>query len=71
VNELDNRGSHFYLALYWAEAIATQTQTHYALGIAEFCRFADQLKADDEVHDRHSKMYGPGKSGSDLGLLPS
>ena len=24
VNELDNRGSHFYLALYWAEAIASQ-----------------------------------------------
>jgi len=25
VNELDNRGSHFYLALYWAQALATQT----------------------------------------------
>ena len=24
VNELDNRGSHFYLALYWAEAISSQ-----------------------------------------------
>lgn len=24
VNELDNRGSHFYLALYWAEALANQ-----------------------------------------------
>jgi isocitrate dehydrogenase len=24
VNELDNRGSHFYLALYWAQAIAAQ-----------------------------------------------
>jgi isocitrate dehydrogenase len=24
VNELDNRGSHYYLALYWAEALATQ-----------------------------------------------
>ncbi len=24
VNELDNRGSHFYLATYWAEALATQ-----------------------------------------------
>ena len=23
--ELDNRGSHFYLALYWAEALASQT----------------------------------------------
>lgn len=25
VNELDNRGSHFYLATYWAEALAAQT----------------------------------------------
>lgn len=26
VNELDNRGSHFYLALYWAEALSEQDQ---------------------------------------------
>jgi len=26
VGELDNRGSHFYLALYWAQALAEQTQ---------------------------------------------
>ena len=25
VRELDDRGSHFYLALYWAQALATQT----------------------------------------------
>ena len=25
VNELDNRGSHFYLAMYWAQALATQS----------------------------------------------
>ncbi len=35
VGELDNRGSHFYLAMYWAQALATQTrdaalQTHFA-----------------------------------------
>ena len=24
--ELDNRGSHFYLALYWAQALAEQTE---------------------------------------------
>ncbi|MBT8085617.1 MAG: NADP-dependent isocitrate dehydrogenase, partial [Woeseia sp.] len=33
--ELDNRGSHFYLAMYWAEALAAQTedaelQAHFA-----------------------------------------
>ena len=26
VGELDNRGSHFYLALFWAEALTAQTQ---------------------------------------------
>ena len=25
VNELDNRGSHFYLAMYWAEALTMQS----------------------------------------------
>jgi isocitrate dehydrogenase len=25
VGELDNRGSHFYLAMYWANALAQQT----------------------------------------------
>lgn len=34
VGELDNRGSHFYLAMYWAQALAEQTkdeqlQTHF------------------------------------------
>ena len=27
VGELDNRGSHFYLALYWAQALAAQPTT--------------------------------------------
>ncbi|MDP2088954.1 MAG: NADP-dependent isocitrate dehydrogenase [Flavobacteriaceae bacterium] len=26
VNELDNRGSHFYLAMYWAQALANQNK---------------------------------------------
>jgi isocitrate dehydrogenase len=26
VGELDTRGSHFYLALYWAQALAEQTK---------------------------------------------
>jgi isocitrate dehydrogenase len=26
VGQIDNRGSHFYLALYWAEALAAQTK---------------------------------------------
>ncbi len=33
VPELDNRGSHFYLALYWAEALAEQTDDPEAAAI--------------------------------------
>ncbi|MEW7290422.1 NADP-dependent isocitrate dehydrogenase [Aquimarina sp. 2304DJ70-9] len=46
VNELDNRGSHFYLALYWAQALAEQTQD-VALQ-KEFALIAKQL-ADNEA----------------------
>ncbi len=46
VNELDNRGSHFYLALYWAQALAAQTQD--ADLQKEFATVARQL-ADNET----------------------
>ena len=46
VNELDTRGSHFYLALYWAEALANQTQ-HPDLQ-ARFAELAQQLAANEE-----------------------
>ena len=26
MNQIDNRGSHFYLAMYWAEALAQQEE---------------------------------------------
>ncbi|WP_108809313.1 NADP-dependent isocitrate dehydrogenase [Aquimarina spinulae] len=45
VNELDNRGSHFYLALYWAQEIAEQTQDKELQN--EFAIVAKQL-ADNE-----------------------
>ena len=45
VNELDNRGSHFYLALYWAEALAAQS-TDAALA-ERFAPVAEQLAADE------------------------
>ncbi len=39
VNELDTRGSHFYLVLYWAEALAKQTQdTELAARFTEVAR---------------------------------
>ncbi len=46
VNELDNRGSHFYLALYWAQALAEQDKN---LDLkAKFTQLAQQL-ADHET----------------------
>ena len=45
VNELDNRGSHYYLALYWAEALAAQTKDPELQ--ARFAKVAQQL-ADNE-----------------------
>ncbi|WP_372755203.1 NADP-dependent isocitrate dehydrogenase [Mariniflexile sp.] len=45
--ELDNRGSHFYLALYWAEALAAQTKD--ADLKAEFTPIAQQLKKNEAV----------------------
>ncbi len=46
VNELDNRGSHFYLALYWAQALAAQTADKDLQ--AHFTPIAQQL-ADNEA----------------------
>ncbi|MGZ0656174.1 NADP-dependent isocitrate dehydrogenase [Coraliomargarita sp. W4R72] len=45
VNELDNRGSHFYLALYWAEALAAQDKD--AELKARFAPFAEALAANE------------------------
>jgi len=45
VNELDNRGSHFYLALYWAQAAAAQDRDEKLK--AMFTRIAQEL-ADNE-----------------------
>ena len=46
VNELDTRGSHFYLALYWAEALAKQTQDPEVQ--ARFTEVAQQLAANED-----------------------
>lgn len=44
---IDNRGSHFYLALYWAEALAAQDENE-ALK-ATFTPLAEALKSQEEV----------------------
>jgi isocitrate dehydrogenase len=46
VNELDTRGSHFYLALHWAEALAKQTQDPELQ--AHFAEVAQQLSANED-----------------------
>ena len=46
VKELDTRGSHFYLALYWAEALAKQTRD--AELQARFTPVAQEMAANEE-----------------------
>jgi isocitrate dehydrogenase len=45
VNELDNRGSHYYLALYWAQALAEQSQDKDLQ--ARFSKLAKELEANE------------------------
>ena len=47
VGELDNRGSHFYLAMYWAQALANQTEDAELQAI--FSPFAKQLADNAET----------------------
>lgn len=45
VNEIDNRGSHFYLAMYWADAVAAQDADPSLK--EKFQTFADTLHANE------------------------
>jgi isocitrate dehydrogenase len=58
VGEIDNRGSHFYLALYWAQALAEQTDDK-ALQ-AKFVKIAKQL-ADNEAKINAELLGAQGK----------
>jgi isocitrate dehydrogenase len=59
VGQLDNRGSHFYLAMYWAEALANQTADSE---IAE--KFAPIAKAmqENEAKINEELIAAQGKS---------
>ena len=46
VGQLDNRGSHFYLALYWAQELAAQSED--AQLQSQFANLAAQLTANEE-----------------------
>jgi isocitrate dehydrogenase len=45
VGQIDNRGSHFYLALYWAQALAAQSRD--AELQSKFAPIAEQLSANE------------------------
>ncbi|MCL1623135.1 NADP-dependent isocitrate dehydrogenase [Moraxella sp. Tifton1] len=47
VGQLDNRGSHYYLAKYWAQALATQTED--ASLAEEFKPIAQALADNEEI----------------------
>ena len=59
VNELDNRGSHFYLSLFWAEALAEQESDS---GLHDqFSPLARTLRAqeDEIVHELNTAQGSP------------
>ncbi len=58
VGQIDNRGSHFYLALYWAQALAAQNKDQELQ--SRFAKVAQQL-ADNEVKITEELIAAQGK----------
>jgi isocitrate dehydrogenase len=58
VGEIDNRGSHFYLALYWAQALAQQTQDKNLA--ARFVKIAKEM-TDNEAKITGELLAAQGK----------
>jgi isocitrate dehydrogenase len=57
VGELDNRGSHFYIAQYWAQALASQTKD--ADLKANFTKLAQELSDNEaKIIDELNKAQG-------------
>ena len=67
VGQIDNRGSHFWLARFWAEELATQTEDD-ALA-ATFAPVAEQLTAEGRDHRRRAHRRA-GLAGRHRRLLP-
>ncbi len=63
VNELDTRGSHFYLAMYWAEALAEQNEDLELKAI--FMKVFSEIQGKEEqIFDELIKAQG---SAQDIG----
>ncbi|KQT94176.1 isocitrate dehydrogenase [Marmoricola sp. Leaf446] len=60
---IDNRGSHFYVALFWAEELAQQTEDE-ALA-ADFAELAKRLRAEEETIT--GELIGVQGSPADIG----
>ncbi|MFC8041293.1 NADP-dependent isocitrate dehydrogenase [Paenarthrobacter sp. NPDC057355] len=59
VGELDNRGSHFYLAMYWAQELAKQSSDSELA--AAFAPIADALTSNEEaIVGELAAVQGPG-----------
>ena len=63
IGQIDNRGSHFYLTMYWAEALATQDKdaelkATFAPIAAEF--FANEAKINSELIGTQGKPQNIG-----------
>lgn len=63
IGSIDNRGSHFYLAMYWAEALATQTKNDEMAAI-----FAPVAKAmQDQEAKINEELIGAQGKPQDIG----
>jgi isocitrate dehydrogenase len=80
VNQLDNRGSHFYLALYWAEELANQTaDTELATKFAPIAAaltkneatIVEELNAVQGVAMNIGGYYSPNESEATASMRPS
>lgn len=63
VGQIDNRGSHFYLAMYWAQALAAQEKDpQLRVRFAEAARLmeAGEEKINAELIDAQGKPADPG-----------
>ncbi|UAM99643.1 NADP-dependent isocitrate dehydrogenase [Polaribacter litorisediminis] len=57
VGEIDNRGSHFYLALYWAQGLANQNKNIELKN--EFTKLAESLsKNEDKIVSELNEIQG-------------
>jgi len=63
VGQIDNRGSHFYLAMYWAQALAAQTKDKELT--ARFAKVAKRLE-ENEVKI-NEELIGAQRKPQDIG----